>query len=1008
MADNERKYWKSFEERDASADFAERSAQEFTEELPRTAVQWGRRDFLKVAGFTTALAAASGCNRAPVQKAIPLLVQGEENVPGTWLQYATTCAGCSAGCGVLATVRDGRPIKLEGNPEHPLSRGGLCAVGQASILGLYDSHRLESPVRGGKQANWDEVDAELRLALEKVRTGHGAVRFLTGTVAGPTRASMIEEFVRSFPDSKWVQYDAISHSAILEAHERTHGSRVMPHYRFENADVILSFDADFLGTWISPVEFTAGYRRGRRLDATSARMSWHVQFEPRLSLTGSKADERYAIDPGESGVVLAQIVQRLSGLAGSQYRAPGACSVPAVFLDEVSKRLWSARGRSLLISGSQDVREQVLVNYANHLLGNYGTTLDVEHPSGQAQGNDRELLKLVDELKQHRVAALFIAGANPAFDVPGFADGLKTVPLVVSFAQRRDETASLAHFVCPEPHYLESWDDAEPVSGTVTVSQPTIRPLGNTRPMIESLAVWAGHPGRSFDIMRAHWRTDVFTLQSEQKDFEQFWARSVHDGWLSLGPAITKMRPFNSAAVEPVPAPEPRGTGSLALVLYPSVSMLAGAEAYNAWLHELPDPISKVTWDNYASLSPATAAALGLVQGDVVRISANGNYVEVPVHVQPGQHDSVVAVAVGYGSVLSERFANIGPRWIQGKPTLNEEGRVGQNVAPLLSTTSGLISYTAVALVERTGKHVELACTQTHHTLTAPPNLAKLSPGPRPIIREATLVQIQHDLHAAVPEEEERHAELWPADHPYTGPRWGMVIDLEACTGCSACVVACQAENNVPVVGKDEVRRNREMHWVRVDRYYSERSDGRTDVSYQPLVCQQCENAPCETVCPVLATVHSEDGLNQQIYNRCVGTRYCANNCPYKGRRFNWFNYARSDSLQNLQLNPDVTVRSRGVMEKCTFCIQRIQAAKMEAKRRGEQITDGAVQTACQQSCPARAIVFGNLNDPDSQVSRMMRNPRRYRVLAELGVKPSVGYLAIVRNRDEQSGEHHG
>jgi MoCo/4Fe-4S cofactor protein with predicted Tat translocation signal len=1006
VADENRKYWKSVDERDAGSAFGEAAKQEFAEELPRGAVQWQRRDFLKLAGFSTALAVTAGCGRAPVQQAIPLLVQGEENVPGRSLQYATTCAGCSAGCGVLASVRDGRPIKLEGNPEHPLSRGGLCAVGQAQILGLYDSHRLQQPLRQGKQTAWPEVDGEITAALAKARAQGGAVRVLTGTQNSPTRAVAIAEFVKSFPSAKHITYDALSHSAILDAHERTHGARVLPRYLFDKADVIVSFDADFLGTWISPVEFTAAYRQKRQLAANPPRMSWHVQFESRLSLTGSKADERYAIDPNESGVMFAQLLRRVAAKAGTHYAAPqNSTSVPATFLDKLADKLWEARGRSLAVSGSTDVREQVIVNYLNHLLGNYGTTLDLERPSRQAKGSDRELAELLDEMRQSTVAVLLIADCNPAFELPGVAEALKNVPLVVSFALRRDETAALAHYVCPEPHFLESWSDAEAVSGELSVTQPTIRPLGNTRPLIEALAAWSGRPQRAYDIIRDRWRREVFTLQHAQTDFEQFWNRSVHDGHVTVPVNPPKLRAFDFAAVEPL---QNRNDGCLSLVLYPTVSMLAGSEAYNAWLHELPDPITKVTWDNYASLSPKAAVQLGVTQGDVIRVTANERTLELPVYVQPGQHDRIVAVALGYGSVLSERFANIGPRWIEAKPTLGDNGRVGQNAAPLLQFVAGALAYCAAATVTRTGKRQELACTQMHHTLTAPPKLAKLGAEPRPIIREATLVQIAANRHGAL-YEEEKYEELWSADHPYRGPRWGMVIDLAACTGCSGCVIACQAENNIPVVGKDEVHRNREMHWLRVDRYFTERADSGIDVAHQPMVCQQCENAPCETVCPVLATVHSEDGLNQQVYNRCVGTRYCANNCPYKGRRFNWFNYTRNDALQNLALNPDVTVRSRGVMEKCSFCVQRIQAAKIEAKRRGTQVADGEVQTACQQSCPARAIHFGDLNDPACDVSRMMRDPRRYRVLAELGVKPAVAYLALVRNRDANPGdEHHG
>jgi MoCo/4Fe-4S cofactor protein with predicted Tat translocation signal len=1011
VADNQqRKYWKNLEERESGPEFARAAAPEFADELPRSAVQWKRRDFLKMAGFTTALAATAACNRAPVQKAIPLLVQAEEGVPGRSLQYATSCGGCSAGCGVLASVRDGRPIKLEGNPQHLLSRGGLCAVGQASILGLYDSHRLQGPLYAGKPATWADVDTALTAALRKLKAERAAVRVLTSTVVSPTRAASIAEFVKGFPDAKHVVYDPLSHSAILDAHERTHGVRVLPRYNFAKAEVIVSFDADFLSTWISPVQFTAEYRQGRALDAQPPRMSWHVHFEPRLSVTGSKADERYAITPHASAVLLAQLAQRIAALAGTHLdgNADAQSDVPPAFLDKVARRLWQARGKGLVISGSNETGEQVLVNYVNHLLGNYGAVLDLEHPSRQAQGDDRELAKLVQEMKHGKVQALFIAGSNPVFELPEFGDALRKVPLIVSFAARRDETAAVAHYVCPEPHFLEGWSDAEPVAGQFSVSQPAIRPLGNTRPLIESLTAWSGRrPKSAYEMVRDYWRAQVFPHQPE-RDFEQFWNRSVHDGYVSIAAGRTKISGFNTAAVTLPSAVPPLSPDSFALVLYPTAHMLAGAEAYNAWLHELPDPITKVTWDNCASLSPKAARRLGVAEGDVIRITARQQSVELPVYVQPGQHDSVLAVPLGFGSVLSERFANLGPRWIDARPSVGGNGRVGRNVAPLLEFTAGGVSYSAVATVALTGKHEDLACTQVHHTLTVPEKLAKLSPEPRPIVRETSLAHIRRNPPATV-SGEEKYEELWPADHPYNGPRWGMVIDLEACTGCSACVVACQAENNIPVVGKDEVRRNREMHWVRVDRYFSERSDGRIDVAYQPMFCQQCENAPCETVCPVLATVHSEDGLNQQVYNRCVGTRYCANNCPYKGRRFNWFNYAHEDKLQNLALNPDVTVRSRGVMEKCTFCVQRIQAGKIEAKRRGAGLADGEVQTACQQSCPARAIYFGDLNDPNSQVSRMMRNPRRYRVLAELGVKPAVGYLALVRNRDEESGDqHHG
>jgi molybdopterin-containing oxidoreductase family iron-sulfur binding subunit len=1007
VSNNEKnRYWKSLEERDAP-----QTNSEFSEELPRGAVMLRRRDFLQVAGFVAAAAFATGCNRAPVQKSIPMLVQPEEAVPGTSLYYATSCGGCSAGCGVLTKVRDGRPIKLEGNPQHSLSRGGLCAIGQASVLGLFDSQRLTGPLRAGKRATWEEVDREVIASLDEVRSKRGKIRLLSGTVTSPTERTVMRRFLANFPDAKHIEYDALSCSAILDSQKRTHGERVLPHYRFDRAAVIVAIGPDFLGTWISPVEFTAAYRDRRKLDGSNSSMSWHVQFESRMSLTGSKADERYAIAPQERGVLLQQIIERVESLAEGKARISkeSQLSVPTAFLEKLASRLWGSRGRNLIVSDSTEIDEQVLVNYLNHLLGNYGSTIDIEKPSYQASGSDTELAALLEEMQRGTVDVLLIAGTNPAFEVPRTVDAIKRVPVVISFSQRQDETAALARYVVPEPHFLERWSDSEPVAGFIAPTQPVIRRFGQTRTMGETLCTWMGAPVSDYEIMREHWRTEIFQRQKDAATFDAFWDHSIHDGFANLDSRSTAPKKFDvtalSSATQQVAAVPPN---SYTLILYPTVSMRAGSEAYNPWLHELPDPITKVTWDNYACISPAAASKLGVVEGDVVRISNDGATIELPAYIQPGQDDNVIAVALGYGSVLSKRFAAIGPRWIDALPSVGADGYVGKNAASFLRFKDGTWRTESFVTVAKTGTRQALASTQTHHTLSVPEKLAKLNPEPRPIIQETTLAAYTRNPDSGVHEHEERE-DLWPQDHPYKGPRWAMVVDLEACTGCSACVIACQAENNIPVVGKDEVRRNREMHWIRIDRYYSERPDGRIDVAHQPMMCQQCENAPCETVCPVLATVHSEEGISQQVYNRCVGTRYCANNCPYKGRRFNWFNYAHDDKLQNLVLNPDVTVRSRGVMEKCSFCIQRIQATKIDAKRRGVPVADGDIQTACQQSCPASAVFFGDINDPNSEVSRKVRDPRRYRVLSELNVRPSVGYLTVLRNRDEkQGGEHNG
>jgi MoCo/4Fe-4S cofactor protein with predicted Tat translocation signal len=1012
LADERKRYWKSLRERDGDPEFVATAANEFPGKLDTPARQLPRRDFLKLAVVTAGVAVAAGCTRAPVEKAIPLLVGDEEIVPGRSLNYATTCGACSAGCGALVKVRDGRPIKLEGNPQHPLSHGGLCAIGQASLFGLYDSQRLKNPRKNGNDTTWSQLDSEVITQLAALRHDKGAVRFLSGTITSPSLNAAIADFLRPFADGRHVIYDVPSASAILDAHEKTHGARLLPQFRFEKAEVIASFDADFLGTWLSPVEFTTGYRVARDVNAVPLRMSWHAQFEPRMTITGAKADRRYAISPAEVATTLAQLAQRVAAKAGTSFSAAGLeTSVPAAVLDEVANRLWAARSRSLVISGPTDVSTQVLVNFINHALGNYGATVDLTAPSAQRQGSDTELARLTAELHSGTVRALFIYGANPVFDLPegeALAAAIQHVPLVVNFSGRADETSAVSTCVAPDHHFLESWSDAEPVAGTVAVVQPTVRPLFNTRSVLESLAAWSGAPQPMYDIVRESWRRLIFPRQKKEADFETFWVHAVQDGQAQVEPIAPKLKPFNLAAVQ---KPNAASAAGYSLVLYPNVAMGDGRHAYNAFLHELPDPISKVTWDNCANVSPATAAKLGVKESDTLVIAAKDaagqeRKLVLPVYVQPGQHDSVIAVALGYGSILSRRFAAEGPNWIDKQPSVNGAGTVGSNAAPFLRWDGASLRYERADIeVVRGIQRLPIAVTQEHHTLTEPKPSVPGFPGPRDIVQETVLPVLAAD--AGKPKPKAAHGEdIWPADHPYTGHRWAMAVDLAACTGCSSCVVACQIENNIPVVGKDEIRRNREMHWLRIDRYFSDSGDGPVDVAFQPMMCQQCEDAPCETVCPVLATVHSDEGLNQQVYNRCVGTRYCANNCPYKARRFNWFDYAHNDKVENLALNPDVTVRTRGVMEKCTFCVQRIQEQKIAARTRGDNlIADGAIQTACQQSCPAQAIVFGDLNDPKSKVAQLAQSGRSYRVLEDLGVGPSVAYLKLVRNRDKGEGE---
>ncbi|MGZ5451358.1 MAG: 4Fe-4S dicluster domain-containing protein [Thermoanaerobaculia bacterium] len=874
-----------------------------------------RRDFLKMAGFSLA-AVAAGCSRSPVTEAVPYVNAPEEIVPGRAYWMASTCHGCPARCGVLVKCRDGRPIKIEGNPEHPLSRGGLCAVGQATVLELYDTHRLPGPRLNGAASEWPTVDRVVKERLANAKH----VRVLSTTLASPTSKRIIDQFLARFEDGRHVVYDVPSASAIRTVH-----GGVLPHYRFDHADVIVSFDADFLGTWISPVEFTKQWTSRR--DGSQ----WHVQLESRLSLTGAKADQRVRIHPRETLAVL----EYLAGVTDTPPFKP-------VVLERIRKRLDDAKGRALVVSGSNRIEEQILVHRINEQ--NHGTTVDLSLPSYQREGDDGALAHLFAE----PVDALFVVDANPAYDLAQGEELLKRVPFVVSFASHVDETSKLAHVVCPAPHFLESWSDSEPVAGVYAVTQPAIAPLRNTRAAIESFALWSGAPAKAYDLVKATKRTED-------------WDKTLHDGFWSAEAAP----PLSNPAPVPRPvqlAPHSKAEATASAlhtftpVLYPSIAMRDGRHAHNAWLHELPDPISKVTWDNYASLSPKAAGKLNVKDGDVVSVQG----IELPAFVQPGQHDEVVAIALGYGRIGTDRFAKIGPKWLLQRTHVTPGETVGKRVVQLAQ-------YESVTIT-RTGKRHELAKTQLHNTVD----------GDRPAPFEK-----QH--------QSKHHADLWPAKAK-GAHKWALAIDLAKCTGCSGCVIGCQSENNVPVVGKDEVLREREMHWIRIDRYYSGDEDA-LQVAHQPMMCAHCGNAPCETVCPVLATVHSSDGLNQQVYNRCVGTRYCANNCPYKVRRFNWFDYPHEDRFANLVLNPDVTVRSRGVMEKCSMCVQRIEEARIVAKQQGIAIADGAIRTACEQSCPADAIVLGNVHDPRSRIAALRRDERHFFVLEELNVQPAVGYL---------------
>ncbi len=998
---DKRKHYQGLDELNESG--AELRAME--EEFPRPSSMHAsdggvsRRGFLKASGFAIAGSVLAACSRAPVEKAIPHLIKPEEITPGEASWYASTCHGCTARCGVLVKNRDGRPIKLEGNSGHPLSQGGLCAVGQASLLELYDSRRVQQPMRNGEALQWDQTDEEITGVLNNSDSG---VYLLTGTIMSPSTRHWMDRFLESFENSGHVEYDPISCAAIPDAHLETHGVRALPEYRFDRADMIVSFGADFLGAWISPVEYARGYGSNRSPEPEQPEMSYHVQFESRMSLTGSNADRRFRVSPAEIRAVLVRLANRLAERAGRPERF-GEADLPIDqgAFDELVDHLWEARGRSLVISDENDLAVQKAINFINETLDNYGETLDIEQPSYQRRGDDQSVRELLQSMREREVGTLIIQGINPVYHFPGsgeFIEALEQVENIIVFASHHNETTEFADYILPEPHFLEMWDDSLPMEGVISITQPTIPSLDKARTLRRCLAQWFGQATDDHQLLQSYWEEFVYPGRTEEVPFQEFWDYAVHDGYTTLQPQLQSMPEFQYQSLETIPAAEPEE--ALSLELYESVAMRDGRHAQNPWLQELPDPVSKITWDNYASLSPALAEEHQCEDGDIIRLTTSDVTIELPVLVQPGQHDHIISVALGYGRQGTDRFHDIGPRWIEGKPTVQPGQTIGVNAFPFMQVRNGYTAGVTEVRIEPTGEHADLARTQTHQTITIPEELGGHA---REMIRESSLESYREDPSAGNPPVEEP-LQLWPNDFVYEGRHWGMAIDLNKCIGCSACVIGCQAENNVPVVGRDEVRRRREMHWIRIDRYYSgDPADPET--AHQPVMCQHCDHAPCEPVCPVLATVHSEEGINQQIYNRCVGTRYCANNCPYKVRRFNWFKYNHGDERQQLVLNPDVTVRSRGVMEKCSLCVQRIAEAKNQARREGREMQDGDIQLACQQSCPTDAVVFGDMNDPESAISKAIQNARHYRMLEEMNFRPTVGYLTKIRNRPEQPEE---
>ena len=1014
----EKKYWKGLEELKATPEFVETAQKEFADELPvemfgnqDTSNQSSRRDFLKVLGFSVTAAAIAGCEM-PVNRVAPYIFKPESVTPGIPTWYASTFSSGGDYCSILVKTREGRPIKIEGNPDSMITQGGTSARVQASILSLYDTSRLTGPIKRNDKGNyaaaeWAAIDAEIVAKLTEKE--NAAVHILTSSILSPSTKKVLDTFTAKYPNTKHYTYDALSSSGILDANEKTLGKRILPKYHFEKAKVVVGFDCDFLGTWISPIEFTKGYVKNRKVSKGHATMSRHYQFESRLSLAGSNADYRVPLKPSDVQIALVNLYDAITGSnlsAGKKI----ADEKKASKIAEAATWLKEHRGQSLVVSGSNDTDTQIIVNAINHELGNYGSTIDTEMHSMMRQGSDSSLIAFAKDADAADV--LMVYDCNPVYDTPlgaQIAEKLSKSACSISFATTMDETAKQCTYVCPDHHYLESWNDAEPVKGCYSLSQPAIRNLFDTRQVQDSLLTWAGTSTNYYDFMVEQWMAGP--LAGEANGLRAF-NKALQTGlyqpaMMATDEMATEMTmPDISSSASSVLNGAAKMDSGLQLSFYEKIGIGDGRYANNPWLQEMPDPISKVTWDNYLNVSPEWAEENDLRHGDVVKVSTNGTSIEIPVVIQPGQAKGSASVALGYG-----------------RTAIGNAGKdVGANAYPLMSVEGGKVMFAAGNVsLESTGKNVDLAQTQTHFNLND--GIAK-----RSIVKETTLAEYQKNPLAGNTDRADKLAHLdtfYPDfQEGKNGFDWGMSIDLNSCIGCGACTVACVSENNVPVVGKDEVIRAHEMHWIRIDRYYAGNDPENPEVVFQPMMCQHCENAPCENVCPVGATNHSSEGFNQMAYNRCIGTRYCANNCPYKVRRFNWYDYAGNDTfgkmndpeavvemgmmedLTRMVLNPDVTVRSRGVIEKCSFCVQRVQEAKLGAKKESRQLRDGEIRTACQSACPADAIVFGNMFDEKTQVHQLNTSERAYGIIEELHWLPSVLYLTKVRNKDKSEHVH--
>lgn len=1077
---SEKKYWQNFGELNQSEANKKALKNEFKEELPFEELanesifnaKTPRRDFLKYMGFSTAAAAIAASCEMPVRKAIPFLHKPDDIIAGIPNYYASTYISDGDAVPVVVKQREGRPIKIEGNDLSSLTEGGTSAQVQSSVLDLYNTSRLRYPMANKKEATFEAIDKMVADGLA-ANSGKPLV-LLTSSLTSITGRQLISQVLAKYPGSRHVQYDAISCSGMIEANLASYGKKAIPAYHFENAKVIVSLDADFLGNWISPVVFASQYAAGRRINEKNPAMSRHIQFEGFYSMTGANADERYLHKPSETGAIALALLGALGGGTSSPLTGELATAVKTT-----AAELMANKGAALVVCGSNDANIQLIVNAINDAIGANGKTIDWSTPVNYRQGVDADMVTLTNDLNSGNVGALIVYQANPVysyFDAQRFAEGVKKCPFTLSYSEFMDETTELCKYVIPSHHWLESWGDSEPQAGYVSILQPLIHPLFKTRQFESSLLQLAGQNNDYESYFRQFWIGKLGSLDS--------YERLLQDGIMENNKLKTQSTFLNTSnltsatageAASPVASSDSTGAtvkpsvsdttssskimavggisggsvtfagniqaaaakiaaikgGDMEMILYPKITIGTGSRASNAWLQEASDPISKASWDNYAMVSPELAKKLFDIdifnphQSDkyevhpnkpVVSVEANGKTVELAMMITPGMHPEVIAVALGYGRQSNDKDKT--SEYIGAAAN-----GVGQNMYPFTLFNGANIIYTSSAKVSRTDKIYKIATTQTH----------SLTEG-RPVVREARLKDFIADPGELNRKEEEelraygenftRDATLYPT-YEMPGIKWGMSIDLNTCIGCSACTIACVAENNISTVGKADVAKFQDMQWIRIDRYYTG-DPKHPDIVFQPMLCQQCDNAPCENVCPVSATNHSSEGLNQMIYNRCIGTKYCANNCPYKVRRFNWADWNGADSFpdnqrgiisdvtMNLQddltrmvLNPDVTVRSRGVMEKCTFCIQRLQMAKLNAKKEDRVLKDQEAKTACMQACPTHAIQFGNVNDKNSKISTLRfdeQKNRKFYVLEQLHTLPNLNYLTQIRNTDREVG----